>query len=402
MVRSNLQEDMIMPFLIPELRDTVLDSIWNVHVETGAPLLEFRLFDTQLCDDLDVDWLAGAAEQSGITRDEIDWMLSQKLLRYWTSPKGKEGFLLFSERLAGIVKRLWDSKKYSLEELRHIADDLNTFVETAFIEELAYDSFDISNYDHFQRRAKEMTSFFAEDLAAMESGTHFLEGDQLEAQQAEAAKRLKLWRYVAQKVTTLPEENLPDDLKAAWGKILLELRISDEWSRMFGIDKFVEQIELGYSPEVTLRGWEWKDGVTTFHKPNWDSTLQRLKDTRNEGKVFPLRTPAFNISERGVELLNHPSPQVYAAIYEAYDLEELYRVLNEKGTSLWECDLAASGRGQCAGCGLPFERTTAARKYCSERCRTRTKGKRWRENDPERARQAQAKYYRENYPEGTS
>ena len=70
---------------------------------------------------------------------------------------------------------------------------------------------------------------------------------------------------------------------------------------------FAAQIEQGYSLEITFRGWETKNfGETVFKNLHWPSTLDRLKETRNEGKTFPLRTPDFNLTETGLELLKQP------------------------------------------------------------------------------------------------
>jgi hypothetical protein len=74
--------------------------------------------------------------------------------------------------------------------------------------------------------------------------------------------------------------------------------------------------------------------------------------------------------------------------------DHLFPLLEEKGAALWECDLAASDRAKCPECGTIFERTTSSRQYCGDTCRAQAKNRRWRQNDPERARQAQAKHYR--------
>ena len=118
------------------------------------------------------------------------------------------------------------------------------------------------------------------------------------------------------------------------------------------------------------------------------------------GKAFPLRTPDFNLTESGLQLLSPLSPEAYTALHEKYRLDELSALVAERGPGLWECDLAASGRGTCPECGAIFERTTSSRQYCGERCRGRAKSRRYRQSDPERARLAQAKHYKEAYPDG--
>jgi hypothetical protein len=150
---------------------------------------------------------------------------------------------------------------------------------------------------------------------------------------------------------------------------------------------------------VTFNGSHWEGGQTTLTNLNWASTLDRFKETINEGHGFPLRTPDFDISDKGITFLCNPSPAEYQALFQRYRLDELFQLLEKRGAAFWRCDLQASGRGVCAECGMPFERTTTSRKYCSDRCSSRAKSRRWREANPERAREAQARYYRENYPQ---
>ena len=100
-----------------------VDELYEISVgETGA-LLQLWMFDTQFCESLQEDWLAAAADSSGITRVELDWMISEGLLRRWTSPAGKEGFLIYTEKQALVAKKLHDSGRYPIEELRHIFSD---------------------------------------------------------------------------------------------------------------------------------------------------------------------------------------------------------------------------------------------------------------------------------------
>jgi hypothetical protein len=166
------------------------------------------------------------------------------------------------------------------------------------------------------------------------------------------------------------------------------------------VDHISHQIEQGYSTDITFDGWHCEAGITTLTNLNWPMTLGRFKDTRNEGKMFPLRTPAFNITERGIEFLQSaPSPDEYAKLHEQCQLDQLNTLLQEKGAALWTCDLDASGRGQCAECSTVFDRTTSSRKFCSDKCRNRAKQRRWRKADPERAREAQARYFEQNYGE---
>jgi hypothetical protein len=373
-----------------------LNQLYEASMSTMGTPLEFRIFDTQNCEHLQIEWLASAVEQSGVTRAELDCMLNEGLLRLWTGPTGKQGFILYSERQAVLAKALRDSGRYTTAELRHIFDDWNSFLEIVMVEDLTYDSFEVDDYDHFRRRAAEMVAFFTDDTASpMFHGT----AAQQAAQKEEAAERLRLWKWISDMVNSRPDAELTPNVQAAWRKQLFQLRWTDEWSRMITAQQIATQIEQGYSSEVTFNGSEWSNGEMKLTNLNWPSTLQRLKDTRNEGKVFPLRTPDFNVTEAGIAFLTPPMPETYQVLFEKYRLDLLTTLLKEWGASLWQCDLAASGRAECADCGAPFERTKASRRFCSDRCRNRAKARAWREKNPEQARQSQAKYYRETYPE---
>ena len=377
-----------------------VDELYETSVgTTGAPL-QLWMFDIQFCENLQEDWLAAAVESSGVTRAELDWMIGEGLLRRWKSPKSKEGFLIYTEHQAVIAKKLHDSGRYPIEELRHIFSDWNSYLEGAVTDEPAYDSLDVDDYEHFRRRATEMAQFFEEEVNYTNLEGLPLPAEQIAFQKKEAAEKLRLWRWIRNEVSTHTESELTPEFQKAWRKHLFQLRWVDEWCRLITAQEFSTQIEQGYSVEVSFQSSGWREGVTTLSDLSWDRTLKRFKDTINEGETFPLRTPDFNVTERGIEFLKTPSPAEYQALHEKYQLAQLSALIEEKGAGLWVCDLAASGRGECAECGKVFEHTKASRKFCGDRCRNRAKARRWREADPERNRMAQARYYKEIYPEG--
>ena len=367
---------------------------------TGAPL-QLWLFDTQFCENLQEDWLAAAVDPSGVTRAELDWMISEGLLRRWKSPKGKEGFLIYTEHQAVMAKKLRDTGRYPIEELRHIFIDWNSYLEGAVTDEPAYDSLDIDDYEHFRRRAAEMAQLFEEQVNYTNLEGFPLPAEQIAFQKREAAEKLQLWRSIRNEVSTHVESELAPEFQKAWRMQLFQLRWVDEWCRLITAQEFSTQIEQGHSVEVSFQSSGWREGVTTLSNLSWDRTLRRFKDTINEGETFPLRTPDFNITEHGIEFLKTPSPAEYAALHGKYQLTRLSALLAENGSALWVCDLAASGRAKCAECGEVFERTKASRKYCTDRCQNRAKARRYRDTNPERSRMAQAKYYRENYSKGS-
>ncbi len=168
----------------------------------------------------------------------------------------------------------------------------------------------------------------------------------------------------------------------------------DEYVRVIMAQQFEAVISRGYSPEVTFDAFSYQGAEVTFSRLNWDSTLRAFRETRKEGKSFPLRTPAFNVSERGIELLSKPSPEQYAQLHKEYSLDDLFRLLDELGADLWAVTPQSTGDALCPQCKTPFERTSPSQIYCGDRCRKRAKSRRWRERDPERARLCQARYWK--------
>ncbi|MGA8673117.1 MAG: hypothetical protein WB679_24800 [Terracidiphilus sp.] len=323
------------------------------------------------------------------------------MLRRWKDGAGREGFLLYTEQQARLAKELRAAGRYSDDELHHIFGEWNEFLEILSLDDFAYDDMNVDDYESWRRRTREMTKFFSDDIARMDDGFCPVPAEQLEGHKADARERCADWLRARDYFATLSDADLKPLQREGWRKALHKIRFSDEMSRLWMANPFKAQIEQGYSIEVSFRRWEIKNfNETTFGSINWRSTLERFKGTRNEGKAFPLRTPDFNLTEKGLELLNNPSPEAYKTLHERYQLDELFALIAERGPALWECDLSAAGRGTCAECNAVFERTTSRRQYCSERCRSRAKSRRWRENDPERARRAQAKHYKEAYPEG--
>jgi hypothetical protein len=362
--------------------------------------LQYRLFDPQICSELQDDWLAYAVESHGITRPELDSMISGKLLRRWKDSAGREGFLIYTEQQARMAKKLRATGHYSEAELQHIFSEWNDFLEILSADDFAYDSMEVDDYESFRRRSREMTQFFADDIARMDKGFCPVPPDQLEAHKAEARKRHTDWLRTRDYLAARADSDLKPQQRERWRKALHEIRFSDEWGRLMMAQPFTAQIEQGYSIEVSFRGWETTNlNETVFRDIDWPATLDRFKGTRNEGKTFPLRTPDFNLTETGLQFVKNLMPADYEAIFEKYRLEQLFPLLEERGAALWECDLEASGRATCPECNTVFERTNSARQYCSDRCRGRAKSRRWRESDPERARRAQAKHYKDAYPE---
>jgi hypothetical protein len=115
---------------------------------------------------------------------------------------------------------------------------------------------------------------------------------------------------------------------------------------------------------------------------------------RREGRLFPLRMPEFNVTEKGVELLRPLTPEQYAELYTRHRMDEMFRVMEEMGSEIWSPSVPPLGDSICQECAGHFDRQMITQIYCGERCRKRAKNRRWRERDPERARQCQAHYWK--------
>jgi hypothetical protein len=269
-----------------------VDAMYDCVLADTGMALEFRIFDPQNCEHLDIEWLSCAVEKDGITRADLDCMIDDGLLRRWKTPSGKEGFLLYSERQALTAKKLRDSGRYSAEEIQHIFGDWNTYIEVLVIGiDPVYDSFAIDDYEHFRRRAGEMIQFFEEALRDIDNGSgySFPNPEVKEQQRKRAREQVRAWKWWYGKVASTPEDKLPPEIQSVWRRQLFHLRWRDEYVRFTISDQFLAQIEQGYGVDVTFNGYEWSAGTTTLKDISWATTLRRFKDTRNEGKAIPLR-----------------------------------------------------------------------------------------------------------------
>jgi hypothetical protein len=115
-----------------------------------------------------------------------------------------------------------------------------------------------------------------------------------------------------------------------------------------------------------------------------------------EGHRFPLRTPDFNLTEKGLELVGTPSPSEYQELFTRHRLDDLFSRLHVMGSDLWNPSVTI-GTVQCPECNGIFVRTVASKVYCKDACRIRAKSRRYRERDPERARTNQARYWNNAY-----
>jgi hypothetical protein len=352
--------------------------------------VQLRIFDPQLCDSIDLDWLKNSVADRGVSADEVESFVADGIVRRWRSPNGIEGFLLYSERQVRVAKALQDTGRYKKAELLHFFEDWNVMLEICMIEHLAYDSFDISDYEHFRRRSAQDAAHFKSELDLIDIGEAEWMG---EHQKEQARQQFDFWTRWHERVTVCEDEELSHKNRLGWRKALAHQRWVDEFVRTSTGDNVGKLLERGYSSEVTFNGYTESEAGTEFTHLSWRMTLQRFKDTINEGHDFPLRTPDFSITRGGIVFSSFPTPEKLAELQETYKLDELRGLLDEWGAKLWECDLAASGRAECPACGKPFERTKASRKFCGDTCRNRAKARKYRENNPEKVDAARARYY---------
>jgi hypothetical protein len=173
------------------------------------------------------------------------------------------------------------------------------------------------------------------------------------------------------------------------------MRFVDEFVRIGNAARFRTMVTQGFSPEFLFESYT-QSGLdeVEFGRVQWDWTLQAFQAARARGSVFPLRTPHFAITEKGILLKARTIPKQYEEMYERYSMEEMFSKITELADELWHPRTLPPGYGICAECNGIFSRSVSTKQYCSERCRLRVKRRRWRERDPERARLCQARYWK--------
>jgi hypothetical protein len=211
-------------------------------------------------------------------------------------------------------------------------------------------------------------------------------------------EELRKWDRVAQRLDSWNPAALTKEMSRYIARLLFRMRWTDEWIRIGNAERFRTAIVEGYSPEVFFRSHSQGANGFTFDHIDWTITLDAFSQTRSDGKIFPLRTPGFDLVERGMILHKPLPPDGYAELYKRYQIGEMGRVMDELGSNLWNPPKRPGSTDVCPECGNSFARTLAAKRYCSGKCRSRAKQRRYRERDPERARLSQARYWK-SYPE---
>jgi hypothetical protein len=368
-----------------------VDALYEQTAGQGEPI-GFNLFDVQLCKWLGLPWLLQQADTCGVTEQELGQLVESGVIRTWADRDGNRGFLLYTPEQVKTFKRLRDLGHYSDEELRHIIATWDADIECT-LEVLPYDDSGISEFENYRRRIADHIDETKQQLRwRSEHPWIFVESpqyaDRLSADLQDyerLARRLELWASAA--LTSAMQDHV--------GRNLFRLRWIDEWIRIGNANKYQAAIDQGFGPEVFFGGYSSNGSIEfTFGTIDWKVTLDALQRRISGGKHFPLRTPDFDLAETGIVLHGRPTPEAYAKIYERYQFAEMQTIAENMGSALWNPLGPPRDGATCAGCGSSFQRTVRARQYCSEKCRSRAKQRRYRERDPERARLVQARYWK--------
>jgi hypothetical protein len=394
----NLQEspDSTPSALIDSFREAhraVADAWYENSVADGGRPVEFRLFDREVCKEFDSEWLFRQVNEGDICRTQFDRIIGSEIVPKWRDSKGAEGFLLYAPEQLKTVKVLQDSGRYSDSELRHFVESWNEKIECT-VEVIPYDELGGDEYIVYCAQVENEIEDLQRHRKMLEPA-----GTECDSSVREFEQQFSNWKKTAEWLARYRTSEVPQDVRARVSRRLFRLRMMNEIVRISDIGTMRGAILQGYSPEVFFSQYE--SSFTDFRPiaVNWQFTLSQLQASRSRGKEFPLRTPEFDLTETGFQLRRPLRPDEYAHLFETYNLDQLQGEIQKLGNELWHPTSLDSNTSLCSECGIRFPKLPATRRYCSERCRTRAKQKRWRDRDPERARQAIARYWSTNYPD---
>lgn len=354
--------------------------------DRGRPI-EFRLFDREICAELDFLWLVAEVQGDGVSVERLNEMINSGIIPRWSDSKGNEGFLLYTPEQVKVVKELGDSKRYSAAEIKHIVQKWNEQIACT-VEAIPYDELGGVDFEvyrgHVEREIKDLRRH-RKSLEAY--------GTDTDASFQELGKQLAGWERTSEWLSSYEGTELPDKVRDRISRRLFELRYLNELVRISDAVAFRSKTIQGFSPEVFFSRWEGWIDTFKWIKVDWRITLPEAQRSRAIGCQFPVRTPDFDLTENGLQLRTAITPAQYEELYRKYQLDDLHREAEKIGNELWHPSALASNTDLCVECGTRFQRTVPTRRYCSETCRARAKQQRWRDRDPERARQAIARYW---------
>jgi DNA-binding transcriptional MerR regulator len=357
----------------------------------GQPI-GFGLFDVELCGGTDFGWLVQQVIPFGVTEQELKQFVDSGIVKTWTDPRGNRGFLLFTPEQVKTLKNLQKLGRYSVEELRHIMSSWDVDIECT-LEVVPYDDPETAEIEHYRRRLEEHIDETKQQISYLNRDTSAVP-EKHRKRLEHFNDELRKWERVARRADSWDHAALTPEMQSKIDRNLFRLRWVDEWVRISNADKFRCAIVQGFSPEVFFSRYSHGSDGFAFDRIDWKTTLRTIKQLRSAGKRFPLRTPDFDLTEKGMILHAQLAPEDYAKIYERYQVRVMAKAIDEMGQDLWDPPAQELDSAACAECGNSFSRGLAAKQYCSAKCRSRAKQRRYRERDPERARLAQARYWK--------
>jgi hypothetical protein len=362
---------------------------WST-AEFGQPI-GLNLFDPRLCDAIDFTWLVDNVSKYGATEQELNELLNKGMLKGFPTHRGGTGFLLYTPEQVKTLKALRATARYSDEELRYIMEMWNAEIECT-LEVVPYDDPEVSDYDHLRGKLAEYIGETKRQIEYVEN--HSKSSDEERGRALEHFKsELEKSEKATRRLDSWNPDALTGEMNTHIGRSLFRLRWGDEWVRIENAQQFQTKVIEGYGPEVFFSAWSHSSAGVTFERIDWRTTLEAFQRTRSQGRVFPLRTPDFDLVDRGMILRQPMILDAYADLCNKYRIDELRKIICKMGPDLWTPPLKSIASASCVECGSSFTRNLSTKQYCSDKCRSRAKQRRYRERDPERARLSQVRYW---------
>ena len=377
-------------FSISSISEAVDEIYEQSTVEFGRPI-SLGLFNPRLSEAIDLTWLLENISEQGTTEQELRDLLNKGILKGLPTHCGSSGFLLYTPEQVKTLKALKATARYSDEELRHIMEMWNAEIEGT-LEVVPYDDPEVSEYDSLRRRVAEHIGETKRQIGHVENDSRLSDEERHQAVE-HFNSELEKWEKAARRLDSWNADALTDQMNAYIGRSLFRMRWIDEWVRIDNAQRFQSKVVEGYSPEVFFSSWSHGPEGVIFNKIDWTMTLMAFQHTRSRDKVFPLRTPDFDLVERGLILHEPVTVEAYAGLCKKYRIDELRTELAKLGSELWNPPKKSITSASCVECGCSFTRTLPNKQYCSDKCRSRAKQRRYRERDPERARLSQVRYW---------
>ena len=100
----------------PSLGEGIAE-MYDQAIAQGVPPLEFHIFDPQLAESLDLDWLKAQVEPD--QRDHLNKLVDDGVVRTWPTNGGRPGFTLFSHEEYKFCQELEATGLYDKNEIKH-------------------------------------------------------------------------------------------------------------------------------------------------------------------------------------------------------------------------------------------------------------------------------------------